>query len=1329
MHLESAGSARGVVLACVLGALALPAAGEAHAAFPAGTLLLGDPETPAYLRDATTYEHGLTCIEIGDGSDVSERIAFDPPLAALTGEDEHPVTIYCPDSNGDTYDDGNSTVLITVDRTPPPEPAALASLAIHTRPGYYDPREQEVLCIPPFSGSPLRNETASFTMRLSGEEVAAIPTSAPSTGYTIEFECRDEAGNRSTLTQALTIMNRPPVITGLVNNTTFEVGNIVSLQLATCDFSTSRVTTPAVRSDPPGFDVHDGSFGFAEDSRKKVYRFNYTCTDETDGQTTTAFAINTQVSGVPHLDTSAFSYNADGRQSFASVVDSFHGVGDDYEFMDARCYHYTSGEFQAPDPRITGPGAELAGAIKGAVGRHVVSHACTVDGRSNALVHTVYTTERDAPVLAPLGGPVSHPLGHPFTDPAACSGTGIPGTGISIPRSVSGPGSRTDLDVDHAGDYAVTYTCVEAVPATAHHEGGTLRSAPGTLVVRVAEAVGPVLSVPAGRVFHELGTAFDIADHAICTGTSGVSLSVSPVIGTSTAEGAYGTTVSCTNGTVTRTAPLAVVVRIPGMPLITLNGENPVYAWQHFFEDPGAECLDLEEGRLDAASAITGPDGSAVDAADMDHGRHTITYTCSDSVGNEARPANRTVYVGRVGDNLPPVISINGFSTLKVKTGDTYKDPGATCHDANYGDLPVVARVDVDTSGSGPNTVTYTCTDGTFTVTAKRTIEVVAEILRDWDRPVIHVPGPFVDFVYQEVPSNLPSVPPEELPADFAAAAGPPGTVLPGSRAMSGQQGIVADPGTGDPDPTFVPPDDDHGSGGEPQGIIVVDPGTDDPDPTFVSPDDDHDHSGGDHLAHRRGTEFVPPTFWCIDGRNPDGTYIHTAATVPRDIIPPSTGLGDALIPYSCRDAAGLDAIRVFLRLEVEEGPPPEPSLLGDNPMTLLAGQRYVEHGAECDDDHFNRFDRPQLPVIMGGSARPPEFSMPGTYEIRYACASGEAASGIIARTVIVRPGVDGGDDEDWQESPTFGRAWAGGEQLVTGGFSFNGMARTITDNYHVDFERASASIGGTNTVTMKAFSDWPLEEVILSLGVPEISRATDAEAEIKVRLGAEYGEVLEYAVVDIIHEQEEGLVDPGGTAVAVGGARCNASDDAACHEFTIQFVVTAPLKSDVMAISAMDVDRRITTTYVNDGVEFTGEPILPARTAEFVVKRGNQHPAETVRLVQEDRRYDVWTDQDGFAWTRNSYGSWLQLTHAGFERPPDPGVSVMTRIHDGFAGLVEAERERALLVFDSGSIEKTVGGSFSIDAPVRTERLTPELLALLQSEEARAVRHLQGGR
>ncbi|MDA7957763.1 MAG: hypothetical protein MPI95_01535 [Nitrosopumilus sp.] len=350
----------------------------------------------------------------------------------------------------------------------------------------------------------------------------------------------------------------------------------------------------------------------------------------------------------------------------------------------------------------------------------------------------------------------------------------------------------------------------------------------------------------------------------------------------------------------------------------------------------------------------------------------------------------------------------------------------------------------------------------------------------------------------------------------------------------------------------------------------------------------------------------------------------------------------------------------------------------------------------------------------------------PGRYVAIYDCEDYDPMAGTSAARVsldiLIQSRVS---DDDWKFNPTFGRTWAGNEQLVAGGFSFNGRTFTVSDNYHVDFERASASIGETNTVTMKAFSDWPLEEVILSLGVPDLSRVTDAEAEIKVRLGIEYRENLEYTIEDIIHEQEEGLVDPEGTAVAVSSTRCNSSTDAVCHEFTVQFRVTAPLKSDVMAISAMDIDRRITTTYVNDGVEFTGDPLLPAKTAQFSVKRGNQHPVETVRLVQEDRRYDVWTDQDGFAWLRNSYGSWFQLTHAGFERLQDPEVTVMTRIHDGFEDLLEAEREKARLVFDSGSIENTVGKSFSIDAPVKAERLTPELLDLLRSEEARAIQYL----
>ncbi|MDA7960439.1 MAG: DUF5011 domain-containing protein [Nitrosopumilus sp.] len=347
----------------------------------------------------------------------------------------------------------------------------------------------------------------------------------------------------------------------------------------------------------------------------------------------------------------------------------------------------------------------------------------------------------------------------------------------------------------------------------------------------------------------------------------------------------------------------------------------------------------------------------------------------------------------------------------------------------------------------------------------------------------------------------------------------------------------------------------------------------------------------------------------------------------------------------------------------------------------------------------------------------------PGRYVAFYDC--NDPANDIAARVSLDILIIQRISDDDWKLTPTFGRTWAGNDQLVRGGFSFNGEAFDVTDNFHVDFVRQTSEIGSANTVTIKVHAPMILETVTLSLGIPDLSRVTDAEAEIAVDVLPDYDADGHYVISAVRHEQDEALIDEDVTSVSMAGATCNADQEVTCQEFTITFAVTAPLVSDVMAISAMDTERRATTTYVNDGVEFTGEPTLPAKTAQFSVKRGNQHPVETVRLVQDDRRYDIWTDQDGFAWLRNSYGSWFQLTHAGFERLQDPEVTVMTRIHDGFGALVEGEREKARAVFDSASIRNTVGESFSFDAPVKTERLTPELLELLRSEEARALQYL----
>ncbi|RNJ80744.1 MAG: hypothetical protein D9C04_00105, partial [Nitrosopumilus sp. B06] len=295
------------------------------------------------------------------------------------------------------------------------------------------------------------------------------------------------------------------------------------------------------------------------------------------------------------------------------------------------------------------------------------------------------------------------------------------------------------------------------------------------------------------------------------------------------------------------------------------------------------------------------------------------------------------------------------------------------------------------------------------------------------------------------------------------------------------------------------------------------------------------------------------------------------------------------------------------------------------------------------------------------------------------------------------------------------------------GGFKFNGKTIDITDNFHTGFPQATAKIGQTNIATIKAHSDMNLQRMILYLGVPDVSRATDAETQIIVEVRRDYSLDTGYEILSITHEQGEQLIEENSTAVSAGQIKCRSNIDKVCHEFSISFRVMAPLSSDIMAISAMDTDRRVTVSYINDGVAFTGDPLLPAATHTLQVKKGNQHPVETIHLTQQDRRYNVWIDQHGFVWLQNEYNSWEQLTHAKYEKLRDAPVTVMTRHHTDFADLIERERARATLIFNATELQSEVGESFTHDAPVRIDKLKdPVVLEKLRIAELAALEYLK---
>ena len=97
-------------------------------------------------------------------------------------------------------------------------------------------------------------------------------------------------------------------------------------------------------------------------------------------------------------------------------------------------------------------------------------------------------------------------------------------------------------------------------------------------------------------------------------------------------------------------ATQTVTVRDTTAPVITVNGPNPMTVECHTsFVDPGASATD----NCDTSVTVTATSNVNANVP----GTYTITYNATDSSGNHAAPATRTVIVV---DTTAPVITLNG---------------------------------------------------------------------------------------------------------------------------------------------------------------------------------------------------------------------------------------------------------------------------------------------------------------------------------------------------------------------------------------------------------------------------------------------------------------------------------------------------------------------------------------------------------------------------------------------------------------------------------------------------------------------------------------------
>jgi len=109
------------------------------------------------------------------------------------------------------------------------------------------------------------------------------------------------------------------------------------------------------------------------------------------------------------------------------------------------------------------------------------------------------------------------------------------------------------------------------------------------------------------------------------------------------------------------------------------------------------------------------------------------------------------------------------------------------------------------------------------------------------------------------------------------------------------------------------------------------------------------------------------------------------------------------------------------------------------------------------------------------------------------------------------------------------------------------------------------------------------------------------------------------------------------------------------------------------------------------------------------------------MEVTQIDKINDVWVDESGNEYERNSFDSFIKTTTEPLVRD-DPIVKVMTRMNSNFEAMKQYELDKATAIFDSSLIQKELPDSYRIQSSERSDKLQdPEVQLKLFVERMRA--------
>ena len=239
-------------------------------------------------------------------------------------------------------------------------------------------------------------------------------------------------------------------------------------------------------------------------------------------------------------------------------------------------------------------------------------------------------------------------------------------------------------------------------------------------------------------------------------------------------------------------------------------------------------------------------------------------------------------------------------------------------------------------------------------------------------------------------------------------------------------------------------------------------------------------------------------------------------------------------------------------------------------------------------------------------------------------------------------PSSGGSDDSRWKSKATFGKSYSTGLKSVDCGYSMDNICRDVTD-YHVDYLRDTITTDSYHDFALKTSAPNGLRSLGIAFGVPGIGSSLNAaEAQVDVTLERDYTLNSTYMITDVSYTNENSVIGEDA-GFSIHKSKCLPSDaESECVTLNIEGVqFREQMYHAPFVIHAMDARGYVTIHYMNDGLLISGDSLNEAPTHDLTAKLAHQRDLAQLSLTRTDKLSDIWTDQFGYTWTKNSYGTW----------------------------------------------------------------------------------------